>query len=135
MSLFQLYFYGISDELVKQSQSSHVKIKGVWNNPKTFSLFTRFCFVWMFALGGWVLYWIECLILLPMILILRLNVNISVWVFRYFELRLDIEVGIPMLFGWSKRGLVVPATCFSPKHTQGHDLDRHTPVLSVSLVL
>jgi hypothetical protein len=44
----------------------------------------------MFVLDGWVLYWVECPI--PMILILKLNANIFVWVFRYFEPRLDIEV-------------------------------------------
>jgi hypothetical protein len=52
-----------------------------------------------------VLYWVECLI--PMILILRVNANISVWMFRYLEPRLNIEVECYMLFGWSKCGIVV----------------------------
>jgi hypothetical protein len=54
----------------------------------------------MFALGGLALYWVECPI--PKILILRFNVNISVWMFRYSEQRLDIEVEYQILFGWSK---------------------------------
>jgi hypothetical protein len=37
----------------------------------------------MFVLGGLALYWVECQY--PMILILRLNANISVWLLRYSE--------------------------------------------------
>jgi hypothetical protein len=51
------------------------------------------------------LHWDECPI--PMILILRSNSNIFVWMFRYLKPRLDIEVECQMLFGWSKRGNVV----------------------------
>jgi hypothetical protein len=49
--------------------------------------------------GGLTLYWIECQYL--KILILRFNANISVWMFRYSEPRLDIEVECQMLFGLS----------------------------------
>jgi hypothetical protein len=44
----------------------------------------------MFALGGLALYWLECQYL--KILILRLNTNILVWMFRYLEPKFDIEV-------------------------------------------
>lgn len=51
----------------------------------------------MYALGGLALYWVECQNL--RILILRLNANISVWMFRYSEPKHDIEVEYQMLFG------------------------------------
>jgi len=53
--------------------------------------------VWLYALGSLALYWVECQN--PRILILRLNANISVWMFRYSEPRHDIEVECQMLFG------------------------------------
>jgi hypothetical protein len=53
----------------------------------------------MFALGGLALHWLECQYL--KILILRLNANISVWMFRYSEPRHDIEVKCQLLFGWN----------------------------------
>jgi hypothetical protein len=52
----------------------------------------------MFALGVFAFYLDECPI--PFILILRLNTNILVWMFRYSERRIDIEVEYQMLFGW-----------------------------------
>jgi hypothetical protein len=55
----------------------------------------------MFAFTGLALYWLECQYL--SVLILRLNANISVWMFGYFKPRLDIEVECQMLFGWSKQ--------------------------------
>jgi hypothetical protein len=54
--------------------------------------------IWMFVLGGLALYWVECLI--PMILILRFNAKNFVCVFKYLELRFDIEIEYQMLFGW-----------------------------------
>ena len=47
-------------------------------------------FVWMFAL-----HWVEYQY--HRILVLKLNANISVWMFRYSERRLDIEVECQML--------------------------------------
>jgi hypothetical protein len=63
------------------------------------------CFVWMIALGGLALYWIECQC--PMILILISNANIFVWMFRHSEPRVDIEVKCQILFGWSNRGIAL----------------------------
>jgi hypothetical protein len=57
----------------------------------------HYCSVWMFALGTLALYWVKCPI--PRILILRLNVNIFVWMFRYSGPMFDIEVECQMLFG------------------------------------
>jgi hypothetical protein len=54
----------------------------------------------MFALRGLALYWVECPI--PRILILMSNANISVWMLRYSEPKLVIEVEYQMVFGWSK---------------------------------
>jgi hypothetical protein len=59
----------------------------------------------MFAFGGLVLYWVEYPI--PMILILRPNVNIFGWMYGYWEFRHDIEVEYQMLFGWSKGDISV----------------------------
>ena len=39
------------------------------------------------------------------ILVLRLNANIFVWMFRYSEHVLDTELECQMLFGWSKLGI------------------------------
>jgi hypothetical protein len=54
----------------------------------------------MFALRGYVLYWVECPI--PRILILSANANILFGCVRYWELRLDIEVECQMMFGCYK---------------------------------
>jgi hypothetical protein len=53
----------------------------------------------MFALGSLALHWVECQYL--KILILKLNASVFVWMFRYSEHELDIEVECQMLFGWS----------------------------------
>lgn len=47
-----------------------------------------------------IVYWFECQN--SRILILRLNANISVWMFRNSEPKLDIELECQILFGWSK---------------------------------
>jgi hypothetical protein len=54
----------------------------------------------MFVLEGLTLYWVECPI--SKILILMSNANISVWMFRYLEPNLDIEVECQILFGCLK---------------------------------
>ena len=53
----------------------------------------------MFAFGALTLYWAEYQS--HMMLLLRLNVNISVWMFKHSEHKLDIEIKCQILFGWS----------------------------------
>jgi hypothetical protein len=62
---------------------------------------TLYISLWMFALRGLALYCHECQY--PKISILRLNANISIWMFSYLEPKLHIEVECQILFGWLKR--------------------------------
>jgi hypothetical protein len=66
---------------------------------------SEYCFVWMFALGGLALHLVDCQY--SRILILRYNANVFVWMSRYSDHGLNIEVECQMLFGWSKRGIAI----------------------------
>jgi hypothetical protein len=83
--------------------SDLLEIKHMISNYRDVAI--RFSSVWMFALRGLALYWVECPI--PRILILMSNANIFVWMFRYSKPKLVIEVECQIMFGWSKRATVV----------------------------
>jgi hypothetical protein len=56
--------------------------------------------VWMFVFVGLALHWLKYHY--HVIFALRFNTNISVWMFRYLVVRIDIMVKYQILFGWSE---------------------------------